>query len=949
MKKTIFIFMALLTSLMGNAQQSWDFTATNANDVTALKAATTEWTYTEASDRYENINAIDGALTAGNAVLQTTQGLKFKGAEKKIRIDVNKRVQLAGKNVEITIQNLKKGQTVTISFASTGNTVLTLDNQVNLENTSGFSPADKNTTQTGTGTVAADGDVTFSSTGGSVNVFSISVSAAVDPEPVDPQPAADDHSVAKNMFKNQAGLQLLSGDVKYYNTEDLSDISIDDAKVTVNTKDENSDIFDGNVNEISFCKKSDEVTPGTIENNGVELTVAAGWKESLYLKWNFYEGAISYNVYIKGGQYADFTKIDYQLVRKYPDYGRADVVGLVEGVYDVKVVPVVKNAESGESAEVADKASFAKSITVKPYDRSGFAHFKYDSGVGAYNNDGSLKQGAKVFYVTANTAKTITTSVVTDNKGGTTEFTGLQAIISGYEKGCDTTPVTFRFIGTIKADDVDSFGSSEEGIQVKGRKADSELNMTFEGIGEDATIHGFGFLVRNSKSVEFRNFGIMRCMDDGLSLDTDNSNIWIHNMDVYYGKKGSGDKAKGDGAIDVKSDSKYVTLSYSHFWDTGKSNMFGMKSESGPNYISYHHNWFDHSDSRHPRIRTMSVHVYNNYYDGNAKYGVGVTTGSSCFAENNYFRHAHDPLLSSKQGTDAKGDGTFSGEDGGIIKSFGNIYAENGGSSYYVPITYQTNSTSFDCYEASSRDEQVPATVKTLAGGTTYDNFDTNPSLMYSYTPDATIDVPAIVTGYYGAGRLNHGDCQFTFNNAVDDTSYDLNNALSNLIDSYKSKLVGIFDEVTDEPGGDEPGGDEPGGDEPGGDDPTPTPTGTILASFDSAPSSNMFTVGGNYGDGKITYNETYYKKGVKLDSKGSITFTPQQDYNMTIIMATAKSGRDVKLNDTVTTVSGTTNTEGAYYELAPIAITKGTQYVITKGSAEGMVMLIKLEPVSQK
>lgn len=251
--------MALLTSLMCNAQQSWDFTVTNANDVVALEAATTEWRYTEASDRYENLKPIDGALTAGGTILQTTQGLKFKSAEKKLRIDVNKRVQLAGKNIEITIPSLKKGQTVTISFASTGTTAMTLDHLVNLENTSGFKAADKNTTQTGTGTVAADGDVTFSSTIGSVNIFSISVSAA--PTPDDPQPAGDDHSVAKNLSKNQAGLQLLSGDVKYYNTEDLADISIDGAKVLVNLKNETTDIFDGNVSEISFCKKSDEETP----------------------------------------------------------------------------------------------------------------------------------------------------------------------------------------------------------------------------------------------------------------------------------------------------------------------------------------------------------------------------------------------------------------------------------------------------------------------------------------------------------------------------------------------------------------------------------------------------------------------------------------------------------------------------------------------------------------
>ena len=68
----------------------------------------------------------------------------------------------------------------------------------------------------------------------------------------------------------------------------------------------------------------------------------------------------------------------------------------------------------------------------------------------------------------------------------------------------------------------------------------------------------------------------------------------------------------------------------------------------------------------------------------------------------------------------------------------------------------------------------------------------------------------------------------------------------------------------------------------------------------------------------------------------------------MTLVLATAKPGRDVKLNGEKTTVSGTENTEGAYYELAPIAITKSTEYVITKGSAESIVMLIKLVPVSE-
>ena len=659
----------------------------------------------------------------------------------------------------------------------------------------------------------------------------------------------------------------------------------------------------------------------------VQIIDARGWLESAYVTFSLADDAKTYNIYVKGGQYADYTKIDDQLVRNYDAYGRADVVGLQAGTYTLKVVPV-----NAAGTELTAQTVTTADLDVRSYSREGFA-FMGGYSPGAYKSDGTLKAGAKVFYVTKNTAKTISTTVITDTKGNTTECTGLQAIITAYEKGCDTTPIDFRFVGLVTKDDLDAIGSSEEGIQVKGRKADSELNMTFEGIGDDATIKGFGFLVRNSKGVEFRNFGIMRCMDDGISLDTDNSNIWIHHTDQFYGKHGSGDHAKGDGATDVKSDSKYVTVSYNRFWDTGKSNMFGMKSESGPNYISYDHNWFDHSDSRHPRVRTMSVHVWNNYFDNVAKYGVGATSGASVFVENNYFLKTKKPILASQQGTDAQGSGTFSGEDGGMIKAYGNYFDKSATNfKYYTQKNPAT--TGYDAYETDSRDEQVPETEKTRVGGTTYNNFDTNASLMYSYNAVAATDVPALVTGYYGAGRLNHGDFTYTFADNVgnDDTDSAYDTALGSKLDSYKSSLVGFF--------GEENGSGSGGGDEPGGDT-----EGTILASFNSSPSHSMFTVGGNYGDGKITYEGTSYKKGVKLDSKGSITFTPTKDYNMTIVLATAKPGRNVKINGEITSVSGTENTEGAYYELEPIAITAGTQYVITKGSAESIVMLIKLVP----
>jgi len=736
------------------------------------------------------------------------------------------------------------------------------------------------------------------------------------------------HTVARDLNVNQAKVSLTSGNTNYYNTADVSAIELDQTtgKMTVKVGDA-SDIYNNTVSALAFLKKLTNTTP-------LQITEAKGWLESAYVKFDFFEGATAYHVYVKGGQYADFTKIDDQLVRNYGTYGRADVVGLKAGDYELKVVPVV------DDVEVAAASATANNLTVKNYSRQGFA-FMGGYEPGAYKSDGTLKAGAKVIYVTKNTAKTIKTTVVTDSKGGTTECVGLQAIITGYEKGFDTTPIAFRFIGLVTKDDLDAVGSKEEGIQVKGRKADSELNLTFEGIGDDATIKGFGFLVRNSKSVEFRNIGIMRCLDDGISLDTDNSNIWVHHNDFFYGPNGGGDHAKGDGSCDVKSDSKYVTVSYNRFWDTGKTNMFGMKSESGPNYISYDHNWFDHSDSRHPRVRTMSVHVWNNYFDNVAKYGVGATTGASVFVENNYFLKTKKPILSSLQGTDGLGSGTFSGENGGMIKAYGNYFDRTAAHfSYYTQNNPSTKG--YDAYETISRDEQVPATEQTLVGGTTYNNFDTNASLMYDYTPDAAADVPEIVKGYYGAGRMNHGDFTYTFNDNVglddDDSAYDA--TLGNLLDNYKSTLVGFFGEESEQPGG----GDEPG---PGGDDPQPQ-DGAIFCSFDGSPSNSMFTAASNYGDGKITYEGTYYKKGQKMDSKGSITFTPQKNYNMIIVLATVKSGRDVKINDVVTTVGGTENTEGAYYEMQPIAVSAGTQYVITKGSTESIVMIIKLVPVEE-
>lgn len=690
------------------------------------------------------------------------------------------------------------------------------------------------------------------------------------------------HAVARNSKVNQMYVTTKSGDVKYYNTADLTSVKFEGDKAIIAPKSgAENDEYDASVQAISFAKKADQGESGDIDNPAgvIQITEAKGWQESAYLKWAPFEGASSYNVYV------DDKKIDAQLVRQYASYYRADVLGLKAGTYSVKVVPV--NAEGTEIAG----ANTASNLVVKSFNREGFAHFNY-SGVGAYNDNGTLKAGAKVLYITANTAKTVSTTVDT---GKPETITGLQSIIDAYSKGKDTTPIAFRIIGKVNLSDLDHISSSAEGLQIKGAK----MNMTFEGVGDDATVYGFGFLLREAESVEFRNFAIMRCLDDAMSLDTKNSHVWIHNMDLFYGKKGgAADQAKGDGTVDIKGDSKYVTVAYNRFWDNGKASMCGMKSETGENWITYHHNWFDHSDSRMARIRTMSVHMYNNYYQHNDVYGIGATSGSSVFMESNYFDATKRPIMSSLQGTDAKGDGTFSGEKGGLIKAYGNVFANKPDNFSYIP--YADNNTSFDAYEVSAPSEQVPSSVKTLVGGTSYNNFDTNSSLMYAYAADKAEDVPSIVEGFYGAGRLNHGDIDFV----IPDETVVTNGhqqpwpALASILDAYTSGVVKVFGESNATGEGGSTGGST-GGTTEGGSTVTPI-EGTVLVTFtDSKPSSSIVTVSGNYATNKgtATIDGTSYSTCVKMESATNISVTVDKKVTMTLYFSSADTKTNAKID----------------------------------------------------
>ena len=691
------------------------------------------------------------------------------------------------------------------------------------------------------------------------------------------------------------------------------------------------------------------------------ITEASGWLETAYVKWTPVTGATGYNVYVKSASASDsaYVQLDDELIRKYPSYMRADAVGLKAGDYVMKIVPLNNGKENTAAAIVSDK------LTVKAHDRSGFtfsSNSPVKNGVGAYNNDGTLKSNASVLYVTEANKNTVKMKI------GNTEYTGVAAITQAIKAKNNCQPVAIRIIGQVTLSGLACKDvSSAYAIGVKGA-----ANVTFEGIGDDATLYEAGVAVFQSTGIEVRNLGLMNWGGggdgDGISLKQ-SVGVWVHNNDVYYGNAGSdGDQAKGDGSMDLKDNSQYVTVSYNHFWDSGKMSLCGMKSESGENWITYHHNWFDHSDSRHPRIRTMSVHVYNNYYDGNAKYGVGAAKDSEAFVEANYFRNCNYPMLSSMQGSDVLAGGIFSGENGGVIKAYNN-YMEGQKSVIYANSdtgTTSASATDFDAYLAASRSETVPSTYKAKQGGKTYSNFDTKVDLGVDTADiDAPADVPSIVTKY--AGRIMGGDFKWTFDNSVDDTSYSLNRPLKDKLNAYKTSLVSVgggsvsgtshthtYGEWTVVKAATETetglksrtctgcGYNETevipaiGKDTPVTPD-TPVSGDAKVHNFtESGTTSDFYSITGSIATNKgtATYNGLTLTKCLKMESSTSIKFTAPSAGKLTLVFGgtTAASGKGVKVN-------GTSKKVGSDGTLT-VDVAKGA-VTVTKGDAINLFYMV--------
>ena len=463
------------------------------------------------------------------------------------------------------------------------------------------------------------------------------------------------------------------------------------------------------------------------EADSVKVESAGGWNEMLYIVLTGITSSDVTGVSYSGPSNGTFSADDLEyLVRDTQQGVRVDIVGLQAGDYNVSLT--------------TSKGEITKSgIKVTAQDRSGYAHFKYTDGVGAYTDSGELKQDAIILYVTDENKDTVSVT----SKDGTT-VTGIGNILNsaGQDMGDgktsggstvtntnsgiikklaeDGTPLVIRIVGNVTAPSgLTAYNTTDYG----GLKGDngfmarmrSGKDITIEGIGTDACINGWGlhFICEESapefgKNFEVRNLAFRNVPEDAVGMEGVQANgvvtasverCWIHNNEFYVPnieKPAESDKKQGDGACDFKR-GQYFTNSYNYYEGYHKTNLVGANDSNLQYNISFHNNYWKDCAARGPMARKANIHLYNNIYEHQTDVGQDSRADSYFFSEYNLFENCDDCTVI---------------KSGGTIKSF---------NDSFVNCEHETTGK-----VVSSRDEAVSNNNK-------YPDFDTNAE--FSYIP----------------------------------------------------------------------------------------------------------------------------------------------------------------------------------------------------------------------
>ena len=750
--------------------QYFEYNNTGAGAITESQVGVTVLTDSSVADKYSDLDTIFGK-TNGNLlysdawnptklVLSESYNITFGSAGNYTEFMDVDWIDLSGvtitdnsnsnnnsqiKNGEIKI-TLSKGAVVTINSYS-GYTSYTLSDGTT-------------TTDTITGTTysyTAEADVTLTITPQSGNNFFYSI--YIDNSNVTSTEDVELQAITASNYETE----YLVGD-----TLDLSNIVVkavytDGSSLLLSSVDYEINLANVNMNEagtyeIDIIYNDLYYTFNiTVSNVTINVTEVAGYNEGAYIEFDSSDyDESAYTVTYSLANSSTTTEVDSELLRKSNDTIRCDILGLAQGSYNITIT----NNET--------EATITKEVSVTAHDRSGYAHFNTTSGVGAYNNDGTLKSNALVIYVNDSNKNTVTATI-----NGTT-YTGLANILK--KQANSSNPLVIRIIGRIGAatwNTITYEGSSLSAASITGADgtalekatmSESEIieagyntlntesatvlnnltnkvvysmnektgidefdsyfnmldisgasNVTVEGVGTDAEIFQWGFTWSKCSSIEVRNLTFTDYPEDACSFQGSNNdnvntygNYWVHNNTFNRGKNYWDVTYEQDKpAGDGATDFKFcnsITSSYNKFNNCKKTGLVGGSNSHLTKSVTFHHNFYNEVGSRLPLGRQANMHIYNNYYY-NCGTAQDIRANAFVLSEANYFEGCTNP-----QKVTADDDYLYP-----VIKSFGD-YLTGCGESQATVVTSRTATLTGLCLPDGSTD---------------YTNFDINSELFY--------------------------------------------------------------------------------------------------------------------------------------------------------------------------------------------------------------------------
>lgn len=584
-------------------------------------------------------------------------------------------------------------------------------------------------------------------------------------------PKLDDDATLKELKINDDSISLVKDKYEYsYDLYDKKEFNISAvansnlAKIggvgsfTLNS---NSDTFNITVTAEDKTTLTYKITINYKESTAnLEIKYCEGLNETIAIE---YIGSSNLNISYKEENDSTYKDVDKELIRNMGSYVRVDIVGLKAGNYNVKIANITKN-----------------NITVYPYDRSGYAFFNYDDGIGAYNNDGTLKDNALVIYVSDATKNSVIAKI--DNK----EYKGLVDILQNARKS--KVPIVIRVLDTIKAatwntityddyskdnplpadevlgingkplldlldgdriygDEIISKGYNSmsndinngitelEGLtnrinyDVKKNELDSYYNMldvsdvnnlTIEGIGTNAGIYQFGFTWSKCSSIEVRNLTFADNPEDACAFQGASVGSGVVNVDDQIAGFDSYNIWIHNNTFNEGKNNWDVCYEQDKHEGDGSTDLKWVSyvTISNNHYYKNHKTGLVGGGSSH---LTYNVTFHHNYYE-DCKARLPLARQANMHIYNNYYYGITDTCLSLRANAYALVEGCYFENCNRPIE-----YKEEAGSTGIAKVF---NCEFIDCTKDNSG-QKVNNRDEIVNNTNIYGNFDTNSELFY--------------------------------------------------------------------------------------------------------------------------------------------------------------------------------------------------------------------------